>query len=323
VRKFTIRASQRGDAGAHVARCKKIRGADPGAEFFGMRVVFVLITALMAGAGAVAAEPDGAGPPQSAAARHPKPTSAHWRASPITDHFALRGTFFAAQLKTDLHLDSSVTVPGTLLNAEHDLGLKGHLNQGRMELIFRLHERHRLRVDYFGSDRDGDRPIGQDILFGGHPFMSGDLVQSDLQYSMLGFTYTYSVIRTERFELGAGLGVHLLQADARGTDVTLQQNAESSGVGVFPTPALDGTWAISQRFAWTARAQYLSATVHGINGTLGDYHTDLQYRWTPNFEIGLGYEDIRAALSVQRKSTTPGGFALSVKGPELFLRASF
>jgi hypothetical protein len=37
----------------------------------------------------------------------------------------------------------------------------------------------------------------------------------------------------------------------------------------------------------------------------------------------LGYEEIRAQLSVQRSSTTPGGFTLSVKGPELFLRASF
>jgi hypothetical protein len=288
-----------------------------------MRVVFVLIMALMAGAAAVAAEPDGAGPPQSAAARHPKqkPKSAHWRVSPITDHFAVRGTFFAAELNTNLHLDSSA-VAGTLVNAEHDLGMKGHLNQGRMELIFRLRERHRLRVDYFGSDRDGDRPIGRDILFAGNNFMSGDTVQSDLQYSMLSFTYTYSVLRTERFELGAGLGLHLLQADARGTDVTLQQHAESSGVGAFPTPALDATWSISQRFAFTARAQYLSATVHGTSGALGDYHTDLQYRWRPNFEIGLGYEEIRAQLQTQR-SSSPAGFALSVKGPELFLRASF
>ena len=194
-----------------------------------MRVVFVLIAALFAGAAAAAAAADSAGPPQpNPPPRHPYPKREHVRPSPITDHFALRGTFFAAQLNTDLHLDSSATAPGTLLNAEHDLGLKGHLNQGRMELIFRLHERHRLRVDYFGSDRDGDRAIGQDILFGGHTFMSGDLVQSDLQY-----------------------------------------------------------------------------------------------RWARNFEIGLGYEEIRAQLSVQRSSTTPGGFTLSVKGPELFLRASF
>jgi len=289
-----------------------------------MRVVFVLIAALLAGEVSWAAAPDSQGPPQSdTPPRHPYPYPEKKRVlrSPITDHFAVRGTFFAAQLNTNLHLDSGA-VPGTLLNAEHDLGMKGRLNQGRMELIFRLRERHRLRVDYFGSDRDGDRAIGRNIVFAGNTFMSGDVVQSDLQYSMLGFTYTYSLIRTERFEVGAGLGVHLLQADARGTDVTLQEHAESSGVGAFPTPALDATWAISQRFAFTARGQYLNATVHGTSGSLGDYHADLQYRWRPNFEIGLGYEEIRAQLETERK-TSPAGFALSVRGPELFLRASF
>lgn len=287
-----------------------------------MRMVFV-IAALLAADVTFAAEFDAAGPAQKpAAARHPYPQRERTLASPITDHFALRGTYFPVSLSTDLHLDSSANVPGTLINAEHDLGLKSRLTQGRMELVFRLRKRHRLRVDYFGSERRGEAVLARDIVLSGHTFVTNDIVQSDLQYSMLGFTYSYSVIRTERFELGAGLGIHLLQADARGTDVTLEQHAESSGVGAFPTPALDVTWAISQRFAWTARAQYLSANVHGIRGSLGDYHTDLQYRWAPNFELGVGYERIQAQLTVERNSSA-SGFALSIKGPEAFLRVSF
>jgi len=202
-----------------------------------MRVVFVLIAALVACKATFAAAPDSVGPPQSnPPQRHPYPQKKRVLPSPITDRFSLRGTFFAAALETNVHVDAP-GVPGTLVNAEHDLGMKGRLNQGRMELIFRVRERSRLRVDYFSSDRDGDRPIGRDILFAGNTFVAGDLVQSDLAYSMLGFTYTYSVIRTEHFELGAGLGVHLLQGDVRGTDVTNQEHAESSSVGAFPTPA--------------------------------------------------------------------------------------
>jgi hypothetical protein len=288
-----------------------------------MRLAFLLVAALFAGELSQAAEPASVGPaPTKDASRHPRPKHEFAVASPITDHFSLRGTFFPASLSTQLHLDSSNGVPGTLISAENDLGLKSRLNQGRMELIFRLRERNRLRVDYFGSDRASEQNLNRTINFGGHTFGGGDLLQSDLALSMLGFTYTYSVVRTERFELGVGLGVHLLNADARGTDVTLQQHAESSGVGAFPTPALDATWAISRRFAWTARGQYLSATVNGISGQLSDYHTDVQYRWRRNFEIGLGYEEIRADLSVDRNNA-PSGFALSVKGPELFLRASF
>jgi hypothetical protein len=287
-----------------------------------MRLAFVLVAALFAGQ-CLAAEPQSSGPAQAPArGHHPRAKNEFALASPITDHFSLRGTFFPASLSTQLHLDSSAGVPGTQISAENDLGLKSRLNQGRMELIFRLRERNRLRVDYFGSDRASEQDLNRTINFGGRTFGGGDLLQSDLALSMLGFTYTYSVVRTERFEVGVGLGVHLLSADARGTDLTLQQHAESSGVGAFPTPALDATWAISRRFAWTARGQYLSATVNGVSGSLGDYHTDLQYRWRRNFEVGLGYEEIKAELSVDRKNS-PSGFTIRVKGPELFLRASF
>jgi len=286
-----------------------------------MRVVLVLVAALLAAATVMAAEPDSTGPEQ------PRPRAVFPKrerpiASPITDHFALRGSFFPASIATDVHVDSSAGVPGTALSAERDLGQASRLNQGRMELIFRLRSRNRLRVDYFGSDRTASHVLDRDITFGGHTFHDRDVTQTELQFSMLSFTYTYSVIRTERFEVGAGVGVHLLNAEARGTDQTLEQHAQSSGDGALPTLALDGTWRIAQRFAWTARAQYVSATIHGQLGSLGDYHTDLQYRWLPNFAVGLGYQAIRAQLEVTH-SGTPGGFALRVNGPEVFFRASF
>jgi hypothetical protein len=287
-----------------------------------MRVLLLLIAVMCAG-GVYAAESDSAGPaPASTKPRYSYPHEERVIASPITDRFAMRGTFFPATVHTQVQLDSKQGVPGTLVNAEQDLGLKQHLDQGRIELIFRLLDRHRLRVDYFGTDRDGDRPLNRSILFGGNTYMIGDLVQSDLQSSMLGFTYTYSFIRTRHFEVGAGLGLHLLQADAKALDVTLQEKAETSGAGVFPTPAIDATWAISQRFAWSARAQYLSIDINKVSAALGDYHTDLQYRWARNFEIGVGYESIHAALT-DLHSGQPAGFVLNVKGPEAFVRVSF
>jgi hypothetical protein len=286
-----------------------------------MRVAFVLVAALLAAQLSVAAEPDATGPDKPRP-RPVYPKQEHPIASPITDRFALRGSFFAASLATEVHVDPSAAVPGTLLSAERDLGAGSRLNQALGELIFRMRERHRLRVDYFGSDRNATHVLDRDIVFGAHTFNASDLTQTELQFSMLSFTYLYSVLRTERFEVGAGVGVHLLNAEARGTDQTLEQHAESSGDGALPTLALDATWRISQRFAWTARAQYVSATIRGDSGSLGDYHTDLQYRWVPNFAVGLGYQDIRLQLQVPHGGT-PGGFDLHVSGPEVFFRASF
>jgi hypothetical protein len=288
-----------------------------------MRVLLLLIVAMSAGA-VFAAEPDSTGPAPDGAPRprYPYPHETRTISSPITDHFSIRATYFPATLHTDVHLDTGPNLPGTVIIAEQDLGMKERLNQGRMELYFRLLDRHRLRVDYFGSDRDGDLPLARSITFGGHDYHAGDLVQSDIQDTMLGFTYTYSFIRSEHFEVGAGLGLHLLQADAKALDVTLQERAETSGVGVFPTPAIDATWAISQRFAWTARAQYLGIDINNVTAAFGDYHTDLQYRWTRNFELGVGYQGIHARLEDEHTSQ-PKGFVLNVRGPEAFLRVSF
>lgn len=286
-----------------------------------MRVAFVLAAALLAARLSIAAEADTSGPDKPRA-RAVYPTHERPIASPITDHFALRGSFFPASISTDLHVDPSVQVPGTALSAERDLGQASRLNQALGEVIFRLRERNRLRVDYFGSDRNATEVLNRDIVFGDRTFHAHDVAQTEVQFSMLSFTYTYSVIRTERFEVGAGVGAHLLNAEARGMDQTLMQHADSSGDGALPTVALDATWRISRRFAWSARGQYLSASIRGNSGSLGDYHTDLQYRWTPNFALGLGYSDTRLQLEFDHGST-PGGFAFRVSGPEIFFRASF
>ena len=90
----------------------------------------------------------------------------------------------------------------------------------------------------------------------------------------------------------------------------------------FPTLALDGTWRISSQFALTGRINHLSADVQDSSGEVSDYHADLQYRWRPNFAVGVGYTRLKTKLVIA-DSDFPGRFIFDVKGPELFLRASF
>lgn len=243
--------------------------------------------------------------------------------SPITDRFALRASFFAASVDTDLRLDDlRSNTPGTPLSAEGDLGLDDRLDQERIELTFRLRERHRLRADYFKASRSARRPLGRPLVFGEERFAAGEAVASSLDWRMLAFTYYGSVLRRERYELGVGLGVHLIEARAEGEAPARFAREEASGVAPFPTVALDGTWRLSRRFALTARAQYLSAAVDELDGSLGDYHLDAQYRWRRNLSVGLGYSNIRARLEVQDRDF-PGRLDLDLRGPELFFRASF
>ena len=256
-----------------------------------------------------------------------KPDKNRKSESPITDRFAVRGTFFNPAISTTLRIDAQSPgggLPGrtgTILSGERDLGFDSRIPQGQVEILFRLRERNRLRVNYFETNRRADHVIGRPILFGDEVFTSQDRVTSSIDWRQFDLTYTYSFVRTDRLELGVGLGVHLLEAEARGAVDAKQLRQEVSGAGAFATIPVDFTWRISRRFSFVARGQYFRAKVHKFEGSLGEYHGDFQYRWKPNFTVGVGYTTLRAFLDID-DSHFPGAFRLNVRGPEAFFKVS-
>ena len=181
-----------------------------------------------------------------------------------------------------------------------------------------------MRVDLWELNRTGVANPPATIVYGGHTFTPTDLVNSEFNWRQVDITWTYSFLKRSRFELGAGLGIHLLEAEAN-ANATLATGPvveRFSGAGPFVTVALDGTWRLSRRFAFSARGQYLKLTVNSVKGSLADYHGDLQFRWRPNLAFGLGYESTQTRLDVSNNN--PNGYMqLGTHGPELFVRASF
>lgn len=248
--------------------------------------------------------------------------------SPITDRFYVEGIFFDPAVSTALRVDGHspgpglMGIPGTLISGEKDLGLDSRNPQGRIQIMFRLRERNRLRVDYYETNRRGDHVIARQVQFGDQTFQSSDRVTSSLDWRQFSLTYLYSALRTDRFEVGVGLGVHFVEAEARGAVEARQVRQEISGAGAFPTIPVDFTWRISRAFAMTARAQYFHASVRNFQGSIGEYHGDLQYRWKPSFSVGAGYSILKSSLDVNDTSF-PGAFRLNVRGPEAFFKVSF
>jgi hypothetical protein len=267
-----------------------------------------------------ATDPQPARPPRELL----QPPKKGLQASPITDRFALRLTYFAPRLDTFLRLDDKDTGrAGTNLNVENDLGLDDSANMFRAEMIFRLREKNRLRVDYFKSTRYGDKVLNQTINFGDQTFLVTDRAQTSIDYRALGFTYTRSVLYFDRFELGVGLGISLLEVHAKGEVVARNIREKEDGVAPYPTIALDSTWRISKRWSFNARAQTFTANLSDFTGSLSDYHGDIQYRWRRNFAFGLGYTSLRIRAESTSTKNMPGKFNQDIEGPEVFVRASF
>jgi hypothetical protein len=241
--------------------------------------------------------------------------------SPITDRFALRGVYYQPSVNTLLRYDNSAGVPGTEFTAEDTLGLDKELNQGSLEMWFRMAERHRIRVDYFKMTRHGDVVLDQVLNFGDTTFLPGERVVSNMDLRTLGITYTYSLFKHETFEIGLGVGLQLLQLEGAAKSPVRFVEESFDVAGPMASIGLDATWRFTQRFSANARIQYLQANVDTVDGLYGQYHLDVQYRWRPNLAFGLGYSQTRMKVD----STDPdfsGLFDMEYKGPEAFVRVS-
>ena len=256
----------------------------------------------------------------------PLPPRPPEKTSPIHDRFYILGAFYSPVVHTDVRIDPTTGVPpgtlGTPVNAERDLGLPAHLHQGRVEFMFRLRERHKLRVEYYEADRSATRTLDNTIVFGDQTFLVTEQVQTSINWRSFGLTYSYSLYRNDTFEVGTGLGVFALQAEARGAVPATGQQTDKSAAEPVPTLPLDLTWAISRRFSVNARANYMKAAISGFNGSFSDLHGDLQYRWNPWFSLGLGFTSMRISLSGDSGSI-PGLVSMSYRGPEAFVRFSY
>jgi len=243
-------------------------------------------------------------------------------ASPITDRFAVRALFFMPAISTTVRYDSSAGVPGTQVSGEDTLGMEDQLKQASLDMMFRIGERHRIRADFYKQTRSGDQVINQTIRFGDDVYLVNDRVLTSMDLRKLGLTYTYSFLRREKWELGAGLAIHLLQL--QGTlDAPARFVREDLDVaGPFVTLVADATWRVTRRFSANAAIHYLGGNVGDVEGGYQSYHADVQFRARPNLAFGLGYTQTRFKID----STDPdfaGYFNLRYNGPEAFVRISF
>ncbi len=243
--------------------------------------------------------------------------------SPITDHFEFQVSLLHASVNTDLRLDPpGQPLGGTALSGTTDLGFRPSENDGLLGLMFRLRDRNRIRADALELDQTGTATLSRPIVFGSQVFRTADVTTSTLQWRTMGLTWTYAFIQNDRIELAAGLGVHYMDLDVRGTVPARFASYEASTAGALPTPALEAAWRITRRFSFTARGQYLHAAHNGTSGALTDFHADLQFRAVPNFAIGAGYSMLRLKLDSVSDSA-PGRLGIRLRGPELFVRVSF
>jgi hypothetical protein len=244
--------------------------------------------------------------------------------SPTHDRVRVSLGIMELSNSTTLQVDSSTGTPGTVINAESQLGLDKWDIEPKFQFMVRAGERNRLFFDYFTLDRDGDAIITEPLVFRDSVLQVGDPAQSQLNMRILTLTYGYSFWQSERLEIAGTIGASSVDIAAQVKVQTAAHhvNQREDVAGPFPTPGIAATWVASKRFYLDARAQYLDLHFNHLTGSLGFFEFDALYRFRPNVSFALGYGQIRGHLDSTQNSSA-GFFDFSSKGPEIFVRVAF
>lgn len=239
----------------------------------------------------------------------------------IEDRFRAEVSMLGASFDTDIRLDPSATLQGTLINAEDDLALDDQQFLILGELTLLPGEHHLVRLSGLSSRRNAQTTLARGIVFEDDVYFRGERIDSELNLTMFGLTYGYRFIAAQRGELTATFGIQVAEVEANAVVRSRVVRDAESGVAPLPLIGLEGRFDFTEQWSVEARAQYLTADIDEVDGSILDARAAICWRTNPHWVIGLGYRTFSIEID-SRDEGTPGLVDMKIAGPTLFIRAS-
>ena len=247
---------------------------------------------------------------------------ANWTVHPgLQDGFTLEVGVYAPEIKTTAHLDSTTFGTGTSISFEDDLGLDDRKTNVSILGKLRLGDRWRIEGEYFALDRSGSRTINRTINWGGDVYPVGITVSSEFDSDIYRVSGGYSFIKNPQAEFGVALGLHITDFTASLAGANIAKRT-GDALAPLPTIGLYGSYAFTPRWLLSGRVDFFSFNYNDYDGSLVNLTAAVDYRFTRNFGVGVGYRYVDYDLEVT-KSSFSGGVKYEFSGPVVYLVGSF
>jgi len=242
----------------------------------------------------------------------------------------LRLDAFQADIDTRVRVDDAgAGLAGTEFSFER-YGMPARRTLPALSLGARLGENWRVELGYLHLARNGSTTLDRTIQFGDVSFPVQATLDSTLRSDIYRASVGWSFLHTPRSEMGVSLGVHVTDFDIQlrsvatgggGLGTTTTSDRREATVPL-PMAGLYGHWALTDRWAVSARADVFSLRHRGYDGRLSDAQALVLYRFTPNVALGAGYRWDDYRLSSEN-SHLQGELDYTFKGPQLTLDVGF
>lgn len=219
--------------------------------------------------------------------------------------FASAGIFFPDR-ELKFRIDGSLPAVRSTVDFSERFNLKGSDETGSYEIGWRFREDWMLRGQYFNVENSSTATLTEDIQWGDYTFNAGTSVGAGSDVSVIRAFFGKTYRRQGDYEFGIGGGLHVLDigASIRGNAFINGMDAgfRSESVNVSgPLPNI-GAWyvrSLSQSWAFTVRADWMSAKVGDYSGRIINAGVGVNYALTEHFGVGVNYNFFDLNLGVR------------------------
>lgn len=178
---------------------------------------------------------------------------------------------------------------GTAVDFKQDLGGEDRQTVPRIDLFYRINDRHRLEFSYFSYQRDGRKLLQIDIKWEPFEFSIGETLVTEINYDLYRIGYAWSFYRSPKVELSLSTGLNFTQYSFKyqlaggGSGDVKKVNAPLPMVGLSLGYAINSNWSVH----YLAESFFIE--LNDVNdGSLLNYELSLQYRFLKHYQLGIG-----------------------------------
>jgi hypothetical protein len=238
----------------------------------------------------------------------------------LIDRFVIELGGFYPRSSTQASLTGPGGGAGAIVDFENAFGLEERSLTGMGGFTWRMTERWRLDVEYFGLKRKATTTLADDIGWPG--FNAGDTVNAMFNFYDTRVSAGYSFFKRRDKELGVGFGVHVagIKASAESTTGGV---AEAANV-LAPLPVLNlyGLFALTDEWAVRMRMDWLSLTYGDYTGDVRNTAIDVLYQPFRHVGFGFGMRNLVLDVKIDNPDWT-GRARTAYTGPAAFVTMSF
>ena len=245
-------------------------------------------------------------------------------------------------LKDRFHFEIGMFKPAKEINIgangsspddDFDFGDTFRLNDNESTLFLHIEwyftEKWKLSIENFSIKNANTIRLEEDIVWEDIVFKEGSNVKGGFGIDLYRVFVGRTLFKGLKYEFGAGLGVHALDANAfiegeviiNEIDIKFERRSVSA---IIPLPNI-GLWyyyAPNTKWAFIARADWFSLTINEYSGSIYDISPGVKYQFFKNFGLGIDYRYFYLKANVNEENWD-GEFTMGFKGPLISLHANF